>query len=56
MFIYYFGNFKWEKELRNFGRDESRTSRRESTKIEIKLVTTCNKNEQQQDAKSIAKL
>jgi len=43
-------------EHRNFGRVESRTSWRETKKTEIKLATTCNKNEQQQDAKSNAKL
>ena len=32
------------------------TSWRETKKIQIKLATTCNKNEQQQDAKNNAEL
>ena len=39
-----------QKEWRNFGRAESRTSWQETKKIQIKFATTCN-NEQQQDAK-----
>jgi hypothetical protein len=41
-----------QEEWRNFGRDESRTSWRETKKMQIKLATTCNKNEQQQNAKN----
>ena len=43
-----------QKEWRNFGRDESRTSWRETKKIQIKFAKTCNNNEQQQDAKNNA--
>ena len=39
-----------QKEQRNFGRAGSRTSRRQTRKAQIKLATTCDKNEQQ-DAK-----
>ena len=41
---------------RNTGRTDSRTSRREIRKRQIKLATTCNKNEQQQAAKNNAEL
>ena len=37
-------------------RVESRTSWRETKKIQIQLATTCNKNEQQQDGKNNAEL
>ena len=40
-----------QKEWRNFGRVESRTSWEETKKIQITLATTCDRNEQQQDAK-----
>jgi hypothetical protein len=40
--------------MKIFGRDESRTSRRETKKIQIKLAATSNKNEQQQDDKNNA--
>jgi hypothetical protein len=40
-----------QKEWRNFGRVGSRTSWQETKKMQVKLATTCNKNEQQQDAK-----
>jgi len=43
-------------ESRKFGRFEIRTSQRESKKMQIKLVATCNKNEQQQDVKNNADL
>ena len=36
-----------QKEWRNFGGVESRTTWWETKKIQIKLTTTCNKNEQQ---------
>jgi hypothetical protein len=39
-----------------FGLLESRTSWRETKKIEIKLAMTCNKNEQQQVGKNNAEL
>jgi hypothetical protein len=42
-------------ESRKFGRFEIRTSQRESKKMQIKLVKTFNKNEQQ-DAKNNAEL
>jgi hypothetical protein len=42
--------------MKNFGRVESRTSRRETKKIKVKLTTTCNENEQQQDANNNAEL
>ena len=40
-----------QKKWKHFGRVESTTSLRETKKIQIKLATTCNKNEQQ-DAKN----
>jgi len=40
----------------NFGRVESRTNWRETKKMQIKLATTCNKKEQQQDDKNNAEL
>jgi DNA-dependent RNA polymerase auxiliary subunit epsilon len=43
-----------QKKWRNFGSAESRTSRRETKKLQIHLAATCNKNEQQQDAKNNA--
>jgi len=47
-----------QTEWRNFGRYESRISWQETKKIQIKLATTCNKNEQQQqqDAKNNTEL
>jgi hypothetical protein len=39
---------KW----RNSGRDVSKTGPRETEKIQIRLATTRNKNEQQQDVKN----
>jgi GTP cyclohydrolase FolE2 len=45
-----------QKELRNSGRVESITSWQEETKIQIILATTCNKKEQQNDAKNNAEL
>jgi hypothetical protein len=42
--------------MKNFGRVESRASRRENKKIKVKLTTTCNENEQQQDANNSAEL
>jgi len=48
--------FWTQKEWRNFGRTESRTSWQEDEKIQIKLATTCNKNDQQQHDKSNAEL
>ena len=48
--------FGTQKEIRNFGKVEIRTGGRETKKIKIKLATTCNKNEQQQDAKNNAEL
>ena len=44
-----------QKDWRNFGRDKSRASW-QSKKVHIKLYVTCNKNEQQQDARSNAEL
>jgi hypothetical protein len=44
-----------QKERRDFGIVESRTSWRETNKIQIKLYSTCNKNKQQ-GAKSHADL
>jgi len=44
--------FLTQKEQRNFGRVESRNSWRETKTIQIKLATTCNKNEKQQNAKN----
>ena len=41
-----------QEERRNFGRDESRTSWRETKNMQIKLATTCNNNEEQQDAEN----
>ena len=41
-----------QKEWRNFGGVESRTSWSETKKTETKLAATCKKNEQQQDAKN----
>jgi hypothetical protein len=45
-----------QKEWRNFGRIESRTSWPETAKIQIKLAATRNSNEEQQDAKRNAEL
>jgi len=46
-------HFLWpQKEWKNVWRGESRTSWRETKKIQIKLVTTSSKNEKQQDAKN----
>jgi hypothetical protein len=45
-----------QKELRNFGRVENRNSWREKMKMQIKLASTCNKNETQQDVKNNAEL
>ena len=42
--------------MKEFGGGEIRTSWQETLKIQIKLATSCNKNEQQQDAKGIAEL
>jgi len=44
------------KRNEEIGRAESRTSWRETKKIQIKFATTCKKNEQQQDAKNNAEL
>ena len=44
------------KELRNFGRVETRTRFRQSKKIQSKMTTTCNKNEHQENAKNNAVL
>jgi len=41
--------------LWSFGRVESRTSWRETKKIQIKLTTTCKKIEKQQDSNNNAK-
>jgi hypothetical protein len=49
-------SFWLQKEGRNFGRVESLTNWRETKKMQIKLATTCNKNEQQQDAKNNSEL
>ena len=49
-------HFLPQKEWRNFGRIESRTRWRETKKIQMKLATTCNKKEQQDDAKYNAEL
>ena len=45
-----------QKECRNFGTAESRTSWQETKKIQIKFATTCNRNGQQQDGKRNAEL
>jgi len=45
-----------QKELRNSGKAESRTSWRETKTIQIKLAKTYNKNEQQQSTKNNAEL
>jgi hypothetical protein len=45
-----------QKKWRNFGRVESRTSWRETKKIQIKLATTCNKSEWKQHGKNNAEL
>lgn len=47
--------FVSQMESRKFGILEIRTSQRESKKMQIKLATTCNTNEQQ-DAKNNAEL
>ena len=44
------------KGIKNFGRAESRTNWRETKNIQIKLATTCGKNEQQRDGKNSAEL
>jgi hypothetical protein len=44
------------KKWRNLGIVESRTSWPETKKIQIKLTTTCNKHEQQQDARNNVQL
>jgi hypothetical protein len=41
---------------KKFGRAESRTSSQETTKMQIKLATTQNKNEEQQDAQNNTEL
>ena len=41
---------------RKFGRAKAEPVDEKLKKIEIKLATTCNKNEQQQDAKNNAEL
>jgi hypothetical protein len=41
---------------RKFGRAEVEPVDKKLKKIQIKLATTCNKNEQQQDAKNNAEL
>jgi len=41
---------------RNFGRTKVDPADEKLKKIQIKLSTTCNKNEQQQDAKNNAEL
>ena len=46
--------FWTQKEWKNFGSAESRTSWRETKKLQIHLAATCNKNEKQQDAKNNA--
>jgi hypothetical protein len=45
-----------QKKWRNFGIFESITSWQETKNIHIKLATTCNKNEQQQDARNNAEI
>jgi len=40
----------------NFGRAESSTSWQETKKIQIEMATTCNKNEQKQNAKNKVEL
>ena len=42
--------------MKTSGRVGSGTSRRDTKKIEIKLATTCNKNEQQQNVKNNVEL
>jgi hypothetical protein len=42
--------------MKEFLRAESRNTWRETKKIQIKFATTCEKNEQQQDAKNNAEL
>jgi hypothetical protein len=49
-------SFWLQKEERNFGRAEVEPVDEKLKKIQIKLATTCNKNEQQQDAKNNAEL
>jgi hypothetical protein len=48
--------FLTTKERSNFGKIECITSWRKTKKIQIKVAMTCNKNEQQQDAKNNAQL
>jgi len=48
--------FLTANKCRNAGRAESRTGGKETKKIQIKLVTTCNKNEQQLGAKNNAEV
>jgi len=45
-----------QKEWRNLGKVGSRANWRETKKIQIKLATTCTKNEQQEDAKNNTEL
>jgi hypothetical protein len=59
--IFFYNNseihtFGPQEEWTKFGRDESRISWRETKKVQIKLVSICNKNEQQQDADNNAEL
>jgi len=44
------------KETKTFLRAESRTTLRETKKIQIKFATTCKKNEQQKSVKNNAEL
>ena len=44
------------KRKKNFGRAGSRTSWRDTKKVQIKLATKCNKNKKREDAKDYAEL
>ena len=48
--------FGSQKKLRNYGRNESRTSWLQTKRIQIKLATLCNKNVQKLRGKSTAEL
>jgi G:T-mismatch repair DNA endonuclease (very short patch repair protein) len=48
--------FWTQKERRNFGRDENRTTEQKTKKIQIQLATTCNKSEQKECDKNKAEL
>jgi len=45
--------FDHKRNEENLEEFENRTSQRETKKLQITLATTCNKSEQQQDAKKI---